>query len=115
MRALFLTSCSVVAILCAGCKTVIIRPAPVPECTVPPEFINACVATVSLNAQVTYGDLPDVLVRTREDFVKCRAVYVRLMQSYEYCASSLKQLNDKIRRLESDAKEKYKDAEVRDD
>jgi len=104
-----------VVLACAGCKTVIIRPAAAPECAVPAEFRNACIATATLTEQVTYGDLPDIALRARRDFVECHKTYGALLQSYDFCTGQLKQFNEKLKKLEDDVKGQYKDAEVRED
>jgi len=103
-----------VALACAGCKTVIIRPTMALECALPVQFQNKCVATAALAQQVTYGDLPDVALRARQDFVECRKSYVALLESYEFCTGQLNLFNEKLKKLEDDVKGKYKDAEVRE-
>lgn len=108
-----LISILVVAGLCSGCKTVVIRPTPVPECDVPAEFVNACVASAAIPAEMNYGDLPDVLVLARKDFASCRIAYVSVMQSYQLCSDSLRQLNEKLKKLERESKEKYGDVKIK--
>lgn len=101
-----------VALSCAGCKTLIVRPSPAPECIVPVELKSACVETAALAQQITYGDLPDVVLRSRQDFVECRKTYVNLLQSYEFCTSQLRKYNEKLKTFEDETRRRYKDAEV---
>lgn len=101
-----------IALCCAGCKTVIIKPAAAPECFVPPQLPNACVATATLSPQLTYGDLPEVALRARTDFLECSTSYTALLGSYKICTDQQRRYNQQLKVLEDELKKKYKDAEV---
>lgn len=102
------------ALACTGCKTVIIRPSAAPTCVVPDQLKNACIPTAAIPSQVTYGDLPEVTLRARQDFLECRKSHGALLKSYEFCTNQLQLYNEKLRNFENDLKAKYQDAELRE-
>jgi hypothetical protein len=100
------------AALCAGCETVIVRPASAPECSIPAELKSACADTVTLGDPVTYGDLPEIALNTRADFTACRLSYLRLREAYQICVDGQKQFNDSLKKFEDEARRKHKNASV---
>lgn len=99
-------------LLCTGCQTVIIRPASAPICEIPAEFQNACIETAKLSDELTYGDLPNLALSARNDYVECRKTYQKVMKSYDICSSGLTKFNQSLKNLEDQMKGKYKDAKV---
>lgn len=102
---------TVVLILCAGCETIVIRPASAPICPeIPTELTNACQESATLKDSLMYGELPEVILNTRKDFIECRKTYNKVIDSYNICVSGLKNFNQSLKNLEDRMKDKYKDA-----
>ncbi len=101
-------------VLCSSgcCHTVIIRPASAPNCEIPAEFLNACIEKAKPGDALTYGDLPDLVLSTRKDFVECRKTYQEITKSYSTCVAGLSKYNKSLKTLEDQMKGKYKDATI---
>jgi hypothetical protein len=71
-----------------------------------------CTQRATLPADVKYGDLPQLVIDTREDFVECQKMYQTLRKDYEICVTGLALFNKSLKNLEDLMKSKYKDATV---
>lgn len=96
----------VAIMLCAGCETVVVRPAKSLECAMP-EGLKHCASAPATFDRVTYEDVYKLATTTRVEFAHCKNDYDGLRKSYEQCIAAQHEYNEKLKKLEKALAEKY--------
>jgi hypothetical protein len=97
--------------LCA-CSGAIIKPSPAPVCEIPAELANSCELPNEIGASLSYGQLIELDLKTREKLSLCASRFNKLKESYQRCTEMLQRYNAGIAEAEQNLAQKRSSTET---
>ena len=84
------------SLLLCSCSSAIIQPSQAPTCQIPPALSASCELPAEIGPSLTYAQLIELDLQTREKLGLCAIRYAKLKASYQNCSDMLVRYNKGI-------------------